>query len=163
MAGLEVIVRPVVLPNIRPAPAPALAPDDTPDKGIATLSGGSGSIVDLPYTYSMSFSRQKNHQQEQERQVVPARVYQKEEDGTVNKNNWLDSEVIQGWITADPTGARNYIKFAPTKEADNVEILGPEVKKQNPDYTGPTDGGDSRVPTGGGTTSLLLSLTRGHK
>ncbi len=37
MAGLEVVVRPVVFPNIRPAPARALAPEDNPDQGIAVL------------------------------------------------------------------------------------------------------------------------------
>ena len=38
-AGFEVIVRPVILPNIRPASPRVLVPEDDPSSGVAVLSG----------------------------------------------------------------------------------------------------------------------------
>jgi hypothetical protein len=89
MAGLEVVVRPVVFPNIRPAPARALAPEDNPDQGIATLSGSGGRLIDLPHSLSASVSRNKQ-ETETKRVVDTERVYQVEDDGTINKDNFVD-------------------------------------------------------------------------
>jgi hypothetical protein len=95
MAGLEVVVRPVVFPSIRPAPARALAPEDNPDKGIATFSGSGGRLIDLPHSFSVSLSKQKQ-QTESTRVVDVTRIHQLEKDGTtVNKDNYVDVEIAK--------------------------------------------------------------------
>ena len=92
MAGLEVVVRPVVFPNIRPAP-PRLCWRQRmiPTQGIAVISGSGGRLIDLPYSFSMSVSKQKTRQ-ETKRLVDEERIYQVDEDGNINKNNYVDVE-----------------------------------------------------------------------
>lgn len=91
MAGFEVIVRPVVFPNIRPAPTRSLPPEDDPKKGVCVIHGSGGQLVDLPASWSVSTSKQRST--ETERRVDEVRIYQEEEDGTVNKKNFIDVEV----------------------------------------------------------------------
>ena len=91
MAGLEVVVRPVVLPNIRPSPARSLPPADNPESGFCTIRGNPATQVDLSNSWSRSMSR--SHHVETERRVDDARVYQMNDDGTVNRKNFVDVEV----------------------------------------------------------------------
>ena len=56
MAGFEVVVRPVVFPNIRPAPAQSLPAATDPDQGFAVIHGSSGKSIDLPHSQSISSS-----------------------------------------------------------------------------------------------------------
>ena len=91
MAGFETIVRPVVFPNIRPAPARSLPPADDPEKGFAIIKGNPAKEVDLNYSYSMSASSRSSN--ETERRVDVARIYQEEDDGTINRDNYVDIEV----------------------------------------------------------------------
>ena len=55
MAGFEVVVRPVVFPDIRPAPARSLPPADDPTKGFCEITGAGNFPVQL------SFSSQVSH------------------------------------------------------------------------------------------------------
>jgi len=89
--GFEVVVRPAVLPNIRPAPAQSLPPLDDPDKGFAVIRGNGAKQIDLSSSWSSSTSM--NKRKETERRVDEARVYQQNDDGTVNKDNFVDIEV----------------------------------------------------------------------
>ena len=101
MAGLEVVVRPVVFPNIRPAPARSLPPADDPDKGFAMIRGNGAKQIDLTNSYSNSTST--STQKEIKRRVDVARVYQKKDDGTVNKENFVDIEVANKiWMKGPP-------------------------------------------------------------
>jgi hypothetical protein len=134
MAGFEVIVRPVVFPNIRPAPARSLPPEDDPDKGLAVLSGGGGKLVALTYTHSMHFDRSFQHLQEVERTVDLERVHQKEEDGTISQTNYLDVEVVRRMVRRDPVGASHFVKYARGEPPDNVEILQKDLTRKNPDF-----------------------------
>jgi hypothetical protein len=93
MAGFETIVRPVVFPNIRPQPARSLPPADDPEKGFAIIKGNPASQVDLTYSYSMSAN--SNKMKEIDRTVDVARVYQEEDDGAVNTDNYVDIEVAK--------------------------------------------------------------------
>src|SRR4029077_863167 len=88
MAGFEIVVRPVVFPNIRPAPARSLPPPDDPEKGFATIRGNGAKVVSLSYSYSESWS--KSRPTETERRSDEARIYQMDDDGTVNQNNYVD-------------------------------------------------------------------------
>jgi hypothetical protein len=151
MAGLEVVVRPVVFPNIRPAPARALAPEDNPDQGIATLGGSGGRLIDLPHSFSTSFSQQR--QTETKRLVDVERIYQVDEDGNINKQNFVDVERAKGsrfdiGESKDPTDlgpvdpsdsgadAIKYTYIEPEPK-DNVEILDFDKVITNFDKTTP--------------------------
>jgi hypothetical protein len=91
MAGLEVVVRPVVFPNIRPPAARMLAPENDPAQGIATISGTGGKLIDLPHSWSASHSETKQ-QQETKRQYNVEKVYQVDDNGTINRDNFIEVE-----------------------------------------------------------------------
>lgn len=91
MAGFEVVVRPVVLPNIRPRPAQTLPPPDDPEQGFCTIKGNPAHEV--TFSNSRNASMSKSHQVETQRRVDTARVYQQDDDGTVNRDNFVDVEV----------------------------------------------------------------------
>jgi len=130
MAGFEVIVRPVVFPNIRPAPARALAPEDNPDQGIAVLGGSGGRLIDLPHSYSTSVSQQKPHT-ESKRQFDKERIYQVGQGGStrsgeINRNNYIDVERLKKVRLNTEGGALKMIYSNPPPAA-NVETLETDV------------------------------------
>lgn len=99
MAGFEVIVRPVVFPNIRPAPTRSLPPADDPEKGLCVIHGSGGQLVDLPQSWSASSSKSKPI--ETKRRVDEVTVYQEEDDGKVNKKNFVKLKVANKIWTVD--------------------------------------------------------------
>lgn len=112
MAGFEVVVRPVVFPNIRPARARTLPPEDDPTKGLATISGNPTEQASTSLSYSLNWS--SSRQDEIEREVDEVRVYQKKDDGTINKNNFVDMEVAKRISKEGATG--------PSGQTDDAEI-----------------------------------------
>ena len=147
MAGFEVIVRPSVLPNIRPAPAQTLPPADDPEKGLCTIRGNPAKEVTVTSSWSNSTSR--SHQVETQRRVDTARVYQENDDGTVNKDNFVDVEVAnkiwtrggkQPDVSADYTGDGVFVPGGKSKGnsmeiatyyAKQIEQQNIEIKKRN--------------------------------
>jgi hypothetical protein len=128
MAGFEVIVRPAILPNIRPAPPRVLAPEDDPTKGFATIGGSGGKLIDLPHTWSVSLSRQKQQQQETARQFDKERVSQVDENGKINRANYVEVERLKKVrIEADPAPYAVY--YADSPKADNIEIIKADVTR----------------------------------
>ena len=93
MAGLEVVVRPLIFPDIRPRPRPALPPQDDPTKGFAVIQGNPA--VSTSFSQSWSLSSSHSNPVETERRVDEARVYQMDDDGTVNKENFIDIQVAK--------------------------------------------------------------------
>src|SRR4249919_750834 len=87
MAGLEVVVRPVVFPDIRPAPARTLPPVDDPAKGICVITGGGSFPVQLSHSTSVNTSKSKPV--ETERRSDEVTIYQMDDDGTVNRDNFV--------------------------------------------------------------------------
>jgi hypothetical protein len=159
MAGFEVVVRPVVFPNIRPPQAKPVLPADDPTKGQCVISGGSGEIVTL--NSSWNYNQSKSRQVETERRVDKARVYQEENDGTVNKDNFVDINVpnrmkMRGgnqpgrrqFAEVDPNyptineqarqgqpviSLQRYLTYyKPIVDAKNIEILNRNVIQTNP-------------------------------
>src|SRR5580765_175682 len=118
--GFETVVRPVVFPNIRPAPARALPIEDAPDKGQAVISGGSNSVVDLPHSESHSGSQSRSV--EIRRIFDKARLYYTDPDGTLDKSQYWEFEVLRR-IELRENG-HNVIgqEFAPIESAINIEI-----------------------------------------
>jgi hypothetical protein len=145
MAGLEVVVRPVVFPNIRSAPARVLPPEDDPEKGICTIGGGGPGSAGSSASWSVSVSRQKP-QQESARQYQVERVYQKDGNDTtksggraggakINRNNYVDVERLSKvrLNTSDKDGQDIAIKviYADPPPADNVEIIGTDLVRNS--------------------------------
>lgn len=139
MAGFEVIVRPVVFPNIRPAPAQVLPPEDDPTQGMCVIKGGGATKVGASRNWSVSLSRQKPHT-EVIRQVNKERVYQKDKNGEINKKNYIDLERLKKVRIDTDDGPVKYIYSNPPKP-DNVEILEknktiPYVDEDRSDFVG---------------------------
>lgn len=146
MAGFEVVVRPVVFPDIRPAPAQPVPPADDPEQGFATIHGNGARQVSE--TVSFSSSASTSQRTEIQRRVDEVRIYQQEDDGTVNKKNFVDVEVANKiWMkgpprpevtekSSDPIPPGYEQKFSPEenvyylvriKEKDNIEIRRKDV------------------------------------
>lgn len=146
MAGLEVVVRPVVFPDIRPRPRPSLPPQNDPTKGFAVIKGNPASSVGLSDNWNVSSS--KTRPQERQRRVDEARVYQMEDDGTVNRKNFVDVHAAtKVWMVDPGVGRIENNVFVPNQarietpstyarpvEADNIEIRNRDIIKKNPDY-----------------------------
>lgn len=137
MASFEVVVRPVVFPNIRPAPARSLPPEDDPTKGFAIIRGNGGQIVNNSKSVSLTLSRSRAN--ETQRRVDDVRVYQQEDGGTINRDNFVDVQVANKIWSEEPIsgdfgtdepgmagtekGVRKKIDFYQRqKERDNIEI-----------------------------------------
>lgn len=126
MAGFEVIVRPVVFPSIRPQPARALPPEDDPEQGIATIGGSNGKVIDLTYSLTISKSRSPGNK-EQARASDEVQISQKDEDGTVNKENNVRVRVPHHILMRDADGNQYEDIYTRQKEADNIEIKRADV------------------------------------
>jgi hypothetical protein len=127
MAGFEVVVRPVVFPNIRPAPAQSSAPVSDPNQGLAVIHGASGQHIDLPFNWTASASSSKPR--ETSRRVDEARVYQMDDDGNVNKDTFVDIDVANRIWMDDGKGRVPY-GYAPIQETDNIEIRNRNIIKE---------------------------------
>ena len=102
MASFEVVVRPVVFPDIRPAPAQPVPPADDPEKGFATIHGNGGHQFTTSSSYSASAS--SSQRTEIQRREDEARVYQKEESGKINKKNFVDIRAPNKiWMKGPPS------------------------------------------------------------
>lgn len=120
MAGFEVVVRPAILPNIRPAPTRSLPPDD-PEQGLAVLSGSSGKLIALTYSYTASSSSSGGR--ETHRTFDVARIKQIDSSGQVNHDNYVDVEVANQIKVRSDSGQTSTFHYTPIEEADNIQII----------------------------------------
>jgi hypothetical protein len=125
MAGFELIVRPVVFPNIRPAPAQVLPAEDDPTQGMAVIGGSPRRKLSASYSWSINMSRQKPHK-ENKRQYNKERVYQQDDQGNINKNNFIDVERLRKVRLETTTGPYKMI-FADPPPRTNVDIIEPDL------------------------------------
>jgi hypothetical protein len=124
MAGFEVIVRPVILPNIRPPPPRVLLPEADPSQGIVVLGGSGGGLIDLSQSGSASFSVSKG--KETKRKFDVERIYHKDDEddgGEVDKDQFMDVERLKSLSSRDGNGIESSMSYADPPERDNVEIL----------------------------------------
>jgi hypothetical protein len=120
MPAFETIVRPSVLPNIRPKPAQKVVTFTDPGQGFAVIHGNAAKQLNLTHSQSQSISRSIGT--EYQRRVDRMRVYQKNDDGSINKDNFLDIEVPNRLKFRDGSGTHTrYYKRQPEK--DNIELL----------------------------------------
>ena len=128
--SLETLVRPLVHRPFRP-PAPALpvAPEDKPEQGVAVLRGLGGKLIDLSFSETHSWSRSKSV--EKKRVVDRERVYQKETDGTINRENFVDVERMKKLWMVEGDGTETQYQFGvPDYHAPdryNIEVLEKDV------------------------------------
>src|SRR5580765_582165 len=115
--GFEVVVRPAVFPNIRPQRPGLSMPGDAPDKGFASISGGGGSLIDLPWSESMSMS--KGHL-EKRRTFHKVRVPYTRPDGTIDWSRYTEDEVMNR-VEFEPPFEMD---FDPPKESPNMRLMG---------------------------------------
>lgn len=131
MAGFEVVVRPAVLPDIRPPPARSLPVEDAPDKGIAVINGIGNSIVDLTYSFSSSWS--VTRLVEERRIFSKVRVYATNPDGTFDYNTYIEYEVLTGieyLKNGQPTIGQQYAR---PFESEGVTIIQHGLTRNNSD------------------------------
>jgi hypothetical protein len=133
--GFEVVVRPVVFPDIRPAPAQPVPPADDPTKGFATISGNGGKSFTLQWSYSSTAST--SQRTEIKRREDEARVYQKDKKGKINKENFVDirakNKVWMKGPPSSPTDNRPSFGFGqgPMAGAPTSRPFGPETDVYN--------------------------------
>lgn len=131
MAGFEVVVRPAVLPDIRPPPARSLPIADAPDKGVAVINGIGNGIVDLTYSFSSSWS--KNRLVEERRIFSKVRVYASNADGSLDYDTYIEYEVltaIEYLKNGQPTIGQQYAR---PFESAGVEIIQHGLSRNNSD------------------------------
>ena len=127
MARFEVLVRPVVFPNIRPASARSLPPEDNPSEGFAVIRGNGASIMNNSFNWTETISQSKRT--ETQRRVDEARIHQMDDNGTVNQDNFVDVDVANKvWFAAGQKGSASdeYQRISP---ADNIKIRRRDIMK----------------------------------
>ena len=139
--SFETVVRPFIsTPIWPPASAQPVRLEDTPEQGVAVLRGLGGSLIDMSYSETQSWS--KSHVVETQRLVDVERIYQKEEqpDGTerINEENYVDVERVKKIWTQEGNGEITPTRFAdpPANDPkrDNVEVLERDVIIKNPEF-----------------------------
>ncbi|SRR5580765_3184943 len=135
MSGFEVIVRPVVLPNIRPAAARVLPAEDDPAKGIATIGGGGGKFVGISHSTSISFSQQRPHK-ESTRQFNKERILQVAETTAggatiMNPENYVEVERLKRVRLETSDGAIKVLYAdPPLPQPNNIVVLATDVVRK---------------------------------
>lgn len=152
--GFETVVRPVVFPNIRPQRARKIQPEsDDPQKGMAVIRSQPARTFEMSYNYSFNASSSETN--EIEREVDEVRIYQKDDDGTINRDNFVDVQIAKkiqvrgyngddwdgrtkepGDFGADSRSTRDTEwknKYKPVEEEDNIEIRERNKKLKNVD------------------------------
>ncbi|HMF26166.1 MAG TPA: hypothetical protein VKG24_29160 [Pseudolabrys sp.] len=122
MSGLEVVVRPAILPNIRPVAPRLLAPEDNPEQGVATLGGSGGQVISLAYHFQSSMQREMPHYETQRTYDVD-RIYQENDDGSINKDNYVDVERVKKMRLKDASDQVYMWSFATPPQLDNVSTI----------------------------------------
>jgi hypothetical protein len=139
MAGFEVIVRPVVFPNIRPAPTRSLPPADDPEQGQAVLSGGSGQVIALTHSFTAGGSRPDGTETERMFDVVRIKGEQNVDArfagagafaalaaslaATGDDDAYIDVEVVTELKMRTSDGGQSVYNYTPIEESDNVTVL----------------------------------------
>src|SRR5262245_1014201 len=117
--AFDLVVRPSVMPNIRPSPAQRVVAFDEPGQGFAVIHGNPAKQINLTKTTSISISRSNGI--ETQRRVDVARIYQVDENGNINKENFVDVEVTNRLRVKTPQGTETTY-YRRVQEKDNISI-----------------------------------------
>ena len=132
--SFEIFVRPFIPPLIRPPARPPVLPfQDAPEQGVAVLRGLGGKLIDLTFSETSSWS--KSRMTEVQRTETIERVKQKELDGTINAENYVDVARMTEMTVADGKGVKIPYTFYNPPPSNNIEILQEGVVTKNPNYS----------------------------
>jgi hypothetical protein len=153
MAGFEVIVRPVIFPNIRPAPTRSLPPEEDPGKGLVVLGGAGGGLIALTRTETHSISRNVNRPWEIKRKVSVERVYQQKDpdaahpEGKIDKENYVDVERASAIRMQNADGTVSKYRYSDplSPHPKNIELMQKDkwIINQTPPPEGTSGGGSA--------------------
>lgn len=132
MAVFETVVRPVVLPGIRPAPARTLPPEDNPDEGKCIINGNGEVTFTDSENWSSTTSGHKANEEQRQFDVVRVRTKQ---DGNGSSRRaaraaddtgddvYIDVEVLKKlWLEGSDLGKFTR-KYAEVTLEENMEII----------------------------------------
>lgn len=136
-ATFESFVRPVVVPVFRPRQALPIPPLPDPEQGRAVITGSSGEAIVLTKSEQSSWSR--SMPVEIRRKVTRQRVYQKKDDGTIERENFVDVEHTTEMEMREGDGTLRHEYYADPPEAPNIETIEANVTITNPEA--PAEGG----------------------
>lgn len=121
--GLEIVVRPVVLPNIRPRP-PQIPVVVDEDEEPSEIVGNSGRAISLSHGRRWSFTRP--HQTETRRTFDLMRVKNPEDS-----DQYVDVEVTTRLYTRDQRNERGKLRLRPPDETANIEAISRNNSRTN--------------------------------
>jgi hypothetical protein len=135
MSGFETIVRPMILPNIRPAPARSVAPADDPEQGKCVIAGHSTGTITS--SYSINTSVQKASAHEEKRQFDEVRIREEGRGGDARGTrapapggSFIDVEVLTKLWLRGSDGKKFTRNYTPIDdEAGNIQILRRDVTR----------------------------------
>jgi hypothetical protein len=125
--GFEVVVRPAVFPNIRPATPRVLVPAGDPTQGLAVFTGGGAKFIGTSFSWNASMS-QSGPAQESRRQFDKQKVYQMDKSGNINRSNYVELERLKKVRLETDSGPLKQI-FNDPPTADNVETTQSNVTR----------------------------------
>jgi hypothetical protein len=153
---LPLAVRPPEPQPARKPPPSTAGPDNT---GFAVFTAGGGQVLALNLSYSASFSR--SMQQEQERVVDRVRVKQmttnpQTGEQEVNEDNYIDTEVTKKLAMREASGQQTVYSFTEQdwEKLPNIEVIDGNIVQKNPNYTPPSGGTSSS----GGAAPLVTTV-----
>jgi len=141
-SSIGILVRPNVVPAFRPSGADPVKPLDDPAQGTAVIGGG-GAAQTITLTLSGQASWSRARPAEVKRVVDRQRVYQKEPDGTVNKDNYVDVNTVKKQTVAKGDGQKETTVYMTPKEEPNIETIETNVEIRNPNWS---EGGGGAAP-----------------
>lgn len=124
---LEIIIRPLLPPQGRPAPVQAPYVPEESEKSVE-IAGRKGQVITLTGTESFSFNRSEDSQSETSRMFNITRVFRATTDNdgnitSVDRGQFVDVEHTTGINLRDREGKSRVSLYEPPPAAANVEIL----------------------------------------
>lgn len=142
--GLTGVIRPEVFPDIRPKVSITAFPQQEPEKdesaGRFESTGSDGKVIDLNYTFSITYSRRSGR--EEKREYTIARVFRVREDSGgratgVDRGTFVDVEMPTKIKLREGQKGPTRLDVYRQPRADdypngNVEIRETQLVRQNP-------------------------------
>ena len=137
MAGFETVVRPMILPNIRPAAARPVPFADDPAQGKCVISGQGAATITNSYNDSVSIQRASAA--EQKRTFDEVRIKPKKgsggatrgaREGEDDSGPYIDVEVVSKVYLKGSDGKKFVRKYAKIEESENVKIMRTNITRQ---------------------------------
>jgi len=135
--SFESLVRPNVIPRIRPG-GPHTVTDDV---GGNAVIGGSSNAQVIKLTRSEQSSWSRSRPTETERVVDRQRIKQKNPDGTINEENYVDVDTAKEITTRGGDGVDTTTYYLKPGEEPNIETIEANVTIKNPEAPSSESGG----------------------